>query len=112
MQIHVNTDRNIKGSAKLTDEVKSIVQEALGRFDRRITRVEVFLSDENSSQKFGDSDKRCVIEARLGGLKPLTVSHHGSSLDQALGGATDKLEKTLKRILGRALKVPSPKSSK
>ena len=62
MQIQVNTDRHIEGTAKLTDEVETIVQHALARYDNRITRVEVFLSDENSSQKFGDSDKRCVIE--------------------------------------------------
>lgn len=101
MQILVNTDSHIEGSAKLTHEVETIVQQALGRFGERITRIEVYLSDENSSQKFGDTDKRCVMEARLGGLRPITVSHQGSSLDQALGGAADKLEKTLKRTLGR-----------
>jgi DNA-directed RNA polymerase specialized sigma24 family protein len=101
MQIQVNTDSHIEGSARLTDEVEMIVQQALARYGDRITRVEVFLTDENSSHKFGDSDKRCVIEARLGGLRPVTVSHQGSSLDQAVAGATDKLEKTLKRTLGR-----------
>lgn len=101
MQILVNTDSHIEGSATLTHEAEAIVQQALGRFGDRITRVEVYLSDENSSQKFGDADKRCVIEARLGGVQPITVSHQGSSLDQALGGAADKLEKTLKRTLRR-----------
>jgi DNA-directed RNA polymerase specialized sigma24 family protein len=101
MHILVNTDRHIEGSATLTREVEAVVQQVLGRFGDRITRVEVFLSDENSSQKFGDADKRCVIEARLGGIQPITVSHQGSSLDQALGGAADKLEKTLKRTLAR-----------
>lgn len=101
MQIQVNTDRHIKGSPKLTGEVETIVQHALARFDDRITRVEVFLSDENSPQKFGDADKRCVIEVRLGGLRPITVHHEGSSLDQAVSGAAERLEKTLKRTLGR-----------
>jgi RNA polymerase sigma factor (sigma-70 family) len=101
MQILVNTDSHIVGSSKLTQEADTLVRQALGRFGDRITRVEVYLSDENSRQKFGDTDKRCVIEARLGGLQPITVSHQGSSLDQALGGAADKLEKTLKRTLGR-----------
>jgi ribosome-associated translation inhibitor RaiA len=101
MQILVNTDSHIVGTAKLTEEVEAVVGQALARYGDRITRVEVFLSDENSGQKFGDSDKRCVIEARLGGLQPITVSHKGSSLDQAIDGAADKLEKTLKRTLGR-----------
>ena len=68
MQIQVNTGRQIESDARLTDEVESIVQQVLARYAERITRLEVFLSDENSSQKSGDNDKRCVIEARLGGL--------------------------------------------
>lgn len=101
MQILVNTDNNIEGSTKLTQNVETAVQHAVGRYSDRITRVEVFLSDENSPQKSGEDDKRCVIEARLGGLQPITVSHQGSSLSQAIDGAADKLEKTLKRTLGR-----------
>jgi DNA-directed RNA polymerase specialized sigma24 family protein/ribosome-associated translation inhibitor RaiA len=101
MQVLVNTDGHIAGSTQLTDDVATTVQSALRRYADRITRVEVYFSDENSSEKFGDADKRCVMEARLGGLQPITVSHQGSSLDQALDGATDKLEKTLKRTLSR-----------
>lgn len=105
MQIQVNTGRQIESGTSLTDEVESTLQHALARYADRITRLEVFLSDENSSQKSGDSDKRCVIEARLGGLRPVTVSHQASSLDQAVAGATDKMEKTLKRTLGRKTSI-------
>jgi ribosome-associated translation inhibitor RaiA len=101
MQIQVNTDGHIKGSTKLTQEVEEIIHHALHRFGDRITRVEVYLSDENSAEKSGDSDKRCVIEARLGGLQPITVAHQGSTLDQAANGAANKLEKTLERTLER-----------
>jgi DNA-directed RNA polymerase specialized sigma24 family protein/ribosome-associated translation inhibitor RaiA len=101
MQVQVNTDSHIEGGERLTHEVEAIVHQALDRFSDRITRVEVYLSDENSSQKSGDNDKRCVIEVRLGGLRPITVSHQESSLGQAVSGATGKLEKTLKRTLGR-----------
>jgi len=101
MQIQVSTDNHIEGGEELTREVEAVVEGALGRFGDRITRVEVHLTDENSSSKSGDNDKRCVMEARLAGLQPITVSHDGSSLDQALNGAADKLEKTLKRTLGR-----------
>jgi len=101
MQIQVNTDNHSAGSTELTRQVAGVVEGALGRFSDRITRVEVHLTDENGSQKSGDSDKRCVMEARLAGLRPITVSAEGSSLEQALDGATDKLEKTLKRTLGR-----------
>ncbi len=101
MQIQVSTDNHTVGSAELTRQVEAVVEGALGRFGDRITRVEVHLSDENSSQKLGDNDKRCVMEARLAGLQPITVSHQGSSLEQAFAGAADTLEKTLKRTLER-----------
>ncbi len=101
MQIQVNTDNHTVGSAELTRQVEAVVEGGLGWFGDRITRVEVHLSDENGSQKSGNSDKRCVMEARLTGLQPITVSAEGSSVEQALNGAVDKLEKTLKRTLGR-----------
>ena len=101
MQIHVNTDSHIKGSAKLTHDVETVVEHAVRRFGDRITRVDVHLSDQNSRQKHGDNDKRCVMEARLAGLQPITVSHQGSSLEQAIDGAADTLQQTLKRTLAR-----------
>jgi ribosomal subunit interface protein len=101
MQIQVNTDSHIVGGANLTRHVEEVVEGALGRFSDRITRVEVHLTDENSRSKSGDGDKRCVMEARLAGLQPITVTADGGSLDEALDSAADKLEKTLKRTLGR-----------
>ena len=101
MQILVKTDDHTDGSADLTGQVEAVVERALSRFGDRITRVEVHLADDNSRQKFGDNDKRCVMEVRLAGIPPIAVSHTGSSLEQALDGAADTLEKTLKRTLGR-----------
>ncbi len=102
MQIQVNTDNHIEGSAELTRQVKAVVEEALGaHFSDRITRVEVHLTDGSSSSKARDNDKRCVMEARLAGLQPITVSHQGAALEQALDGAADKLAKTLDRTLWR-----------
>lgn len=101
MKIQVRTDSHIKGSAKLTHEVETVVEQALRRFGDRITRVEVHLSDENSSDKCGVDDKRCVMEARLAGLQPVTVSHRSASLEQAVDGAADTLQETLTRIVTR-----------
>lgn len=101
MKILVKTDNHIKGSAELTRQVETVVAGALRHFGDRITRVEVHFSDENSDKKFGDDDKRCVMEARPAGLQPITVSHQGASLEQALDGAADTLQKTLKRTFGR-----------
>lgn len=101
MQIQVNTDKNIAGSVDFNSQVEGVVKGALGRFSDRITRVEVHLTDENSRTKSGENDKRCVMEARLAGLQPITVSADGSSLEHALSGAAGKLQKTLNRTLGR-----------
>ena len=84
MQIQVQTDNHTAGGAGLTRQVEAVVEGALGRFGDRITRVEVHLTDENGSQKSSGSDKRCVMEARLAGLQPITVSAEGSSLRQAI----------------------------
>jgi ribosome-associated translation inhibitor RaiA len=101
MQIQVNTDNHIVGSADLTRQVDAIVANALSHFGDRVTRVEVYLSDENSRKKSAENDKRCVMEARLAGRQPIVVSHQGTFLDQAIDGAATKLEKTLKRTLER-----------
>jgi ribosome-associated translation inhibitor RaiA len=101
MQVQVNTDNHIEGSAALTAHVETLVEDTFGWFGERITRVEVYLADQNSSHKGGENDKRCTMEARLAGLQPITVTHEGSTIDQALDGAADKLEKTLKRTLER-----------
>ena len=101
MQIQVSTDNHIiVGSAELTRQVDAVVANALSQFDDRVTRVEVYLSDENGSQKSAENDKRCVMEARLAGLQPIAVSHHGTALEQVIDGAAVKLENTLKAHAG------------
>jgi ribosome-associated translation inhibitor RaiA len=100
MQIKVNTDHNIGGHAALTNQVTSEVESALSRFSDHITRVEVHLSDENSA-KSSQSDKRCLMEARLGGHQPIVVTCHAASLDQAIEGAAEKLARSIESTLGR-----------
>lgn len=109
MKIQVNTDANIPGHAARVAGVSAAVEHALARFADTITRVEVHLSDENSSKK-SPNDQRCMLEARLQGRKPVAVTEHAASQDQALHGATDKLVRLLAHTLGRAHdhRVPMP----
>lgn len=86
MRIQVSTDNHIAGSDPLTHRVEAVVEAALGRFSDRITRVEVHLNDQSSSAKAGCDDKRCIMEARLGGLQPSALSQQSASLEQALDG--------------------------
>jgi hypothetical protein len=101
MQVQVNTDNHIQGGEELTRQVEAVVESSLGRFRSWVTRVEVQLSDENSGAKGGSSDKRCVMEARPEGLRPVAVSHDGGTIDQALKGCAKKLARLLDDTKGR-----------
>ncbi|CAN5805547.1 hypothetical protein BH23PLA1_BH23PLA1_22750 [soil metagenome] len=100
MQILVNTDNHVEGSDDLTRLVEIEVEGTLGRFSEQITRVEVHLNDQNS-HKAGDNDKRCQIEARLSGLRPISVTHLAGTIEEAISGAVDKMETTLDRTVGK-----------
>lgn len=100
MQVRLTTDSSVRNTERLTSEVEATVLAALRRWSRRITRVEVHLSDLNS-RKGGADDKQCVIEARLGGLQPVAVTSRAASLDQAVDGAVDRLRRHLDSVLGR-----------
>jgi ribosome-associated translation inhibitor RaiA len=100
MQVQVNTDNSVSGSEALTRHVEGAVENSLGRFGDRITRVEVHLSDVNGP-KGGNDDHRCMMEARLGGLQPISVSHAAATLEQALDGAAQKLQRSLDSTLGK-----------
>ena len=101
MQIQVNTDNQIGGHERLTQHVSATIADSLKRFEAKLTRVEVHFHDENSSQKPGANDKRCVMEARPRGLKPITVKDDADSIEGALGGALEKMERALERAFGK-----------
>jgi len=98
MQIQINTDRNIETDDRLTADVQGAIEGALGRFADRITRVEVHLSDVNGGK---GRDTRCVMEARVAGLKPMAVDDQADNPRDAARGAAGKLERALDSWLGR-----------
>jgi ribosome-associated translation inhibitor RaiA len=100
MQIQVTTDNNIKGGESLVEQVREAIEDALGHYRDRLTRVVVHFADENSHKK-GDDDIRCAIEVRPAGLKPLAATHLGDNLAQALDGAIDRLLHVLEHTFGR-----------
>lgn len=100
MLVEVNTDKNIKNSERLIEYCKSLVEAELERFAEHITRVEIYLSDENA-EKGGEDDKRCVIEAKLKGKSPATVKNTAGNIDDAISGAIDKITKMLETSIGK-----------
>ena len=100
MHIQVNTGSGIDNSESLQRWAREHLSETLERFQQDITRIEVQLGDENSA-KAGNSDKRCMMEARLAGHQPVAVNHHADTQDEAFRGAARKLLNALDHSLGK-----------
>ncbi|WP_373543397.1 HPF/RaiA family ribosome-associated protein [Chamaesiphon sp.] len=101
MKIQVETDNNIEGNTMLVQAIETMVRDTLDRFSAQITRVEVHLSDENSDEKFGTEDKRCLLEVRLTSHQPIAVTDRAATPEQAVSGATEKMKHLLETTLGR-----------
>jgi ribosome-associated translation inhibitor RaiA len=102
MQVHVETDNHVEGREKLIEHVEGVMRDAVDRFEGQVTHVEAHLGDVNGSDKSGANDMRCLLEARVAGLKNIAVSHQAESLHFAIEGAAAKLTKALESALGKA----------
>lgn len=100
MIVQIHTDHHIESNPQLTADVESLVTAAVARISDRVSRVQVHLGDVNS-HKGGGNDKRCMIEVRIDGQPPLAVTQQGPTLEQAMNGAADKLERSLGSMVDR-----------
>jgi ribosome-associated translation inhibitor RaiA len=111
MLIQINSDHRIAGGEALATHVSGVVEGALDRFKDHITRVEVHMTDD-VGHKSGQNDKRCVMEARLRGRKPIAVTHHAASLHQAIAGAAEQLtrlvENTIEKLRDKGSRAADP----
>ena len=101
MQVQVHTDDKIHGGESLAQWVQQEALSRLARFRDTVTRIEVFLTDEDAG-KSGANDKRCRIEARPAGRQPITVTADADKVADAFTGAADKLVRAIDPDLGRA----------
>jgi ribosome-associated translation inhibitor RaiA len=92
MQVHVETDNHVEGREKLIEHVEGVMRDAVDRFEGQVTH----------GDKSGANDMRCLLEARVAGLKNIAVSHQAESLHFAIEGAAAKLTKALESALGKA----------
>jgi len=98
MGLHIEIGyRGTERSDVLDEHVREELASAIGRYEERITRVEVHLADDNSPQKEGPRDKRCLMEARPRGMDPLVAEDEGDDLYDVVRGAARKLERVLDR---------------
>ena len=100
MQVQVNTDDHIQGGESLAQWVQDEASTRLARFKENITRLEVFLTDLDSS-KSGVNDKRCRLEARVVSRQPVTVTADADKMAGAFISAVEKLIRALDADLGR-----------
>ena len=115
MKILVNSDKTINIDANLTRLVEGEVSRILGRFEKRLTRVEIHLSDVDN-KKTGRADKRCLIEVRPAGDRPLSASAITTATESAVGEATRKMQRSLTTFFARkgrsAVEGSAPETAK
>ncbi len=100
MKVQVNTDHNIQGDERVQEYVEHVVADTLSRFADQLTRVVVHIGDEHAGEA-GEHDMRCMMEARLAGRRPTAVTHHASTVRDAINGAADKIERVLEKEIGK-----------
>jgi hypothetical protein len=110
MQVLVKCDDPICCDEELIRRVGGVIEGALGRFGDRLLRVEVRLRDLNS-EKPGDRDKVCSLEARIAGATSVMAEHDAPTLAEAIHVSAGKLERLVSRQLrefARALAASAP----
>ncbi len=100
MTIQFNTDNHVTAHEQFRETLTSMIMAELDRFTEHITRVEVYMADENGN-KNSPNDKRCTLEARVEGRPPIAATAHGDSIEQAVGAALDKLRAALTHAVDR-----------
>ena len=98
MQVRVNCDDHIVCDLELIRRVEGVVTGTLEGFAEQLTHVEVWLRDLHS-EKPGERDKVCSLEARLAGGAPLRAEHEAPTLAEAIHVAAGKLERLIERQL-------------
>ncbi|QUL37894.1 HPF/RaiA family ribosome-associated protein [Erythrobacter sp. JK5] len=101
MQFQFNSDSSVMGTENVAERIESTIRHKLARFEDRLTRVEVHVSDENA-RKGGADDKACTIEARPRSGKPIGVTEHASKVDDAARKAANTLAHRLERVFGKS----------
>ncbi|HSV82290.1 MAG TPA: HPF/RaiA family ribosome-associated protein [Ramlibacter sp.] len=101
MKVQVNTSNAIENKDALERWASDYLNEHLARFEQDLTSVEVQLSDENHGTRGGETDKRCMMEARVNGRAPIAVTNFAPDQNLAFRGAADKLEHALDHAFGK-----------
>jgi ribosome-associated translation inhibitor RaiA len=81
------------------DQLRQEVADTLRHFADRLTRVDVYVKDQNAAK--GGIDMRCSIEARPRGLDPVAAEELAETASEAVLGAARKLQRQLESAFGK-----------
>jgi hypothetical protein len=96
MQVLVSSDDPFCCDEELIRRIEGVVEGTLEGFSKSVTRVDVRLSDLRGV-KASDRDQICRLEARIAGGGPVSVSHEGMTLTEAIHAAGGKLRRAVAR---------------
>ena len=99
MFVQITTDNQIKTDAEANARLEQRIRSRLRRFERRLSHVELHVSDVNGNK--GGADKRVSLEVRPNGHEPLAVHAEGARIEAAVTLAADKALRALDHALGR-----------
>jgi len=97
MKVEVSSDKPI--TAPVLGMVASTVEAGLARHMGRLTRAEVHL--KNVAVQGPATPLECRLEVRPAGRDPIFAGHEAASLDEAVAGATEKMDRQLESLFGR-----------
>lgn len=100
MQFQFNSDSSVMGTENVAERIEAMVREKLSRFEDRLTRIEVHVTDVNGS-KHGADDKHCMIEARPRGGRPIGVTGTADKVDTAATRAANIMAQRLESVFGK-----------
>jgi ribosome-associated translation inhibitor RaiA len=97
--VQINTDNQINSDAAANERLEERVRDKLKRFERRLTHVEVHVSDANAAK--GGNDKRVSLEVRPTGHDPIAVHADAQRVEDAVTVAAGKAARALDHTLGK-----------
>ncbi len=100
MFVQINTDNQILSDAEANERLEQRVRDKLGRFEQRLTHVELHVSDVNA-QKGNGADRRVSLEARPNGHQPIAVHAEAKRVEDAVSTAATKAQRALDHLFGK-----------
>lgn len=94
MQIEIHGNNHAEIDQPWIDSQKQHLAEQMERFADYLTRIEVFINEENNHNQ-GPKKQRCAMEARMKHHQPIAVTDFAETIQQAVNGASTKLKRCL-----------------